>query len=98
LRLVIRELGLDAEALGTRYEDLEWGSSAMDAAVSRALGGHAALLSWARKHLRPGGRVLLWTSTKTLTELGEVPGWRVVSWPLPGLDTGRLAEFQPCFT
>ena len=99
LRLVIRELKLDAEARERRFEDLDLGSLTMDAAVSRALGGHAAMLSWARERLRLDGKVLFWTTAETLTALGEVSGWRVVSWPLPGLDTGRLAEFQPsCFT
>ncbi len=98
LRLVIRELGLDAEAVQHRYQDLDLGPEAVDVVVSRALGNPGALLEWWRERLRPGGKLLLWTTERALDGFEGTAGWRMVSWPLPGLETGRLAEFQPCFT
>ncbi len=98
LRLVIRELGLDAEAVERRYQQLEGDGPWVDAVVSRALGEPEELLAWWRDRLRPGGRVLFWTTDKAVRALDLLPGWRVVSWPLPGLDTGRLIDVQPCFT
>lgn len=98
LHLVVRELGLDAEVVDRRYQEIDVGGQSVDAVVSRALGGHEELLAWARGRLRPEGKVLLWTTEEEVRRLESAPGWRVVSSPLPELDRGRLAEFQPCFT
>ncbi len=98
LRLAIRELGLDAEAVAARTGSAEAERGPFDAVTARALGGHAGLLRWSRPRLAPSGSVLLWSTETGLAELCEVPGWRVVSSPLPGLDHGRLVQLQPCST
>lgn len=98
LHLVVRELGLDAEVVDRRYQEMDLGEQLLDVVVSRALGGHDELLAWSREHLRPAGKVLLWTTEEEVRRLESAPGWRVVSSPLPELDRGRLADFQPCFT
>lgn len=98
LRLVIRELGLDAEAVAARTGSPEADRGPFDTVTARALGGHADLLRWSRPRLAAGGSVLLWSTRAGLDELREVPGWRMVSSPLSGLDRGRLAQLQPCST
>ena len=98
LRTVIRELGLDAEALECRYEDAPVEPGSAGAVVSRALGGHVAMLRWARGHLAIHGKVLFWLGLEEVHRLETIPGWRVVTSPLPGLDRGRLACLEPCFT
>ena len=93
LKLVIRELGLDAEAVDQRYEDLPVDAS-FDLVTVRAVGGHRALLAWAGRHLTKGGRVALWTTTDGECELVGEDDWRVLSWPLVGLDRGRLVSLR----
>jgi 16S rRNA G527 N7-methylase RsmG len=97
LKLVIRELGLDAEAERNRYEALEPGRR-WDRITARAVGGDQALLEWACNRLRPEGEVLLWTTQDAEIVLAQRPGWRVLSSAMPGLDRGRLCRLQPCFT
>ncbi len=98
LCLVIRELGLQAEAVAARTGSAEAERGPFDVVTARALGGHAGLLQWSRPRLAPGGSVLLWTTEDGLSVLRETPGWRVVSSALPGLDRGRLAQLQSCST
>lgn len=98
LRLVIRELGLGAEAHRVRYQDYSDEGGTFDAVVARALGGHEQLLGWARSRLRPDGRVLLWTTADEAERLAELQQWRVLSSALPSLDRGRLVQLRPCFT
>lgn len=97
LRLVIRELGLDATAECCRYQSfdpaLKW-----DRITARAVGGDAALLEWARERLGAEGEVVLWTTVVAERRLSSLPRWRVLSSALPGLDRGRLCRLQPCFT
>ncbi len=88
LKLVIRELGLDAEVAPCRFEEFEGGG--FDLVTSRALGGVEALLRWAEHRLTPGGRVAIWGTVDDLPALGGLSGWTVVSSPLPGLIRGRL--------
>lgn len=97
LKLVIREVGLDAEAERARYEALEPGRR-WDRMTARAVGGDQSLLKWARNHLQPEGEVLLWTTKDGEKRLAASPGWRVLSSAMPGLDRGRLCRLQPCFT
>jgi 16S rRNA (guanine527-N7)-methyltransferase len=97
LRTVIRELGLEAEVKRARYQDLG-DVQPFDLMTVRALGHHAALLEWARGRLAGAGEVLVWTTADGVAELDGVGGWRVLSSQLPGLDCGRLARLQPCFT
>ncbi len=98
LRLVIRELGLEAEALGCRYDDPCLEGVRPDAVVSRALGGYGALLEWAAPRLERGGRVVLWVGANEAETLRSMAQWRVVLSPLPDLERGVLAVLQPCFT
>jgi len=97
LKLVIRELRLNAVAERGRYQDLSpelrW-----DRVTSRAVGDDNALLRWAHDRLQRGGEVVLWTTEGAEKRLTTLPGWRVLSSALPGLDRGRLCRLQPCFT
>ena len=97
LKLVIRELGLDAEVHRVRFQELQLDLK-FDLITSRALGVHEDLLEWAGERLANGGSVLLWTTIEDQKRLAELKQWRVLSSPLPGLDTGRLVKMYPCFT
>jgi 16S rRNA (guanine(527)-N(7))-methyltransferase RsmG len=97
LKVVIRELGLDAEAVRSRYAELD-AAARWDRIAARAVGGHEALLEWARGHLDACGEVMLWTTAETEVALSALPGWRVLSSRSPGLDRGRLCRLRPCFT
>ena len=93
LKTVIRELGLNAQAMDRRYEGLAT-DEPIDLVTARAVGKHRALLAWARSFLADGGGVALWTTVDGEREVGEEPGWRVLSWPLVGLDRGRLVYLK----
>ncbi len=93
LKRVIRELNLDAMAVDLRYEQLPE-EECFDLISARAVGGHGALLGWARSHLVEGGAVALWTTVDGEREAAAEPGWRVLSWPLVGLDRGRLVSLR----
>ncbi len=97
LRLVIRELGLNAVAERGRFEALE-PERRWDRITARAVGGDNALLLWAHGRLLARGEVVLWTTEGAEKRLSALPGWRVLSSALPGLDRGRLCRLQPCFT
>jgi len=97
LRLVVRELGLPARVERVRYQDFA-GDRAWDAITVRAVGDHADLLDWARSRVSENGRALVWTTENGEAGLRVVPGWRVLSSPLPGLDRGRLVRLQACST
>jgi 16S rRNA (guanine527-N7)-methyltransferase len=97
LKLVIRELDLDAEAVCGRYETIAPGRR-WDRITARAVGGDEALLTWARGRLEAEGEVVLWTTIVGENSLSILPGWRVLSSATPGLDRGRLCRLQPCFT
>ncbi len=98
LRMVVRELALDCEVAGCRFEEIGRERGPFDAVTARALGRAPEVLAWARERLAPGGAVLLWTTTDGVEVLRREAGWRVVSSPLPRSDRGRLAQIQPCFT
>lgn len=98
LRLVIRELELSAEAVAARTGSPEADRGPFDLVTARAVGEHEKLLEWGRRRLASGGSVLVWTTEDGEAGLRRVPGWRVISSPLPGLDRGRLARLQPCST
>jgi 16S rRNA (guanine527-N7)-methyltransferase len=97
LRTVVRELGLAAEVACSRYQDLGE-CPPLDLVTVRAVGDHRALLEWARGRLARTGEVVMWTTIDGEAELRAIAGWRVLSSRLPGLDCGRLARLQPCFT
>jgi 16S rRNA (guanine527-N7)-methyltransferase len=97
LKLVIRELGLEAEVRRVRYQDLQE-EGLVDLITCRALGGYHELLAWAGNRLCPGGQVVLWTTADEQEWAAEFTQWRVLSSPLPGLDRGRLVQMRPCFT
>lgn len=94
LKRVIRELELDAEAEARRYQDLR-PSRGFDLITARALGGHSALLEWAPGRLTENGGVALWTTVDGEHDLSRLVTWRVLSWPLVGLDRGRLVYLRP---
>ena len=98
LRLVVRELDLQAEVLPRRFEELGPDTGPLDVVVARALGRYGELLRWAGPRLAPGGRVLLWLGAEEARSLESLERWRVVLSPLPDLERGVLAVFQPCFT
>ena len=93
LKMVIRELGIDAKAVDRRYEELSADES-FDLVTVRAVGGHKTLLEWARSHLLDGGGVAIWTTVDGEREVSEETGWRVLSWPLIGLERGRLVSLR----
>lgn len=97
LRTVVRELGLAVEVERSRYQDLGE-CEPFDVVTVRAVGGYEDLLEWTRARLAPSGEVLLWTTDDGVTAMKAVVGWRVLSSRLSGLDCGRLARLQPCFT
>jgi len=97
LRTVVRELGLAADVACSRYQDLGE-CPPFDVVTVRAVGDHHALLEWARGRLVRTGEVVMWTTIDGEAALQAVAGWRVLSSRLPGLDCGRLARLQPCFT
>ena len=98
LRLVVRELGLDATVERVRYQDYRHGGQAFDLVTMRGLGHHAELIGWAAGRLATDGRVLLWSTEEDEAVLRRLPGWRVLSSPLPSLTRGRLVQLLPCFT
>ena len=97
LRTVIRELGLDARAQRARYQDLT-DEGPFDVITVRAVGGPEELVDNVRSRLTPSGEVFLWTTAERVATMSEWRGWRVLSSQLPGLECGRLARLQPCFT
>lgn len=98
LRLVVRELGLDASVERCRYQDLADEVGPVDVVTVRALAGVEELLGWAGGRLTRAGRVLWWSTEHDMERLDPPLGWRVLSSPLPSLVHGRLVQFQQCFT
>ena len=98
LRLVVRELRLDAVVERVRYQDYGEGGGFFDLITVRGLGRHAELVGWAAGRLAEGGRVLLWSTEEDEAALRRLPGWHVLSSPLPSLSRGRLVQLLPCFT
>jgi len=98
LRLVVRELRLDAVVERVRYQDYGEGGGLFDLITVRGLGRHAELVGWAAGRLAEGGRVLLWSTEEDEAALRRLPGWHVLSSPLPSLSRGRLVQLLPCFT
>jgi 16S rRNA (guanine527-N7)-methyltransferase len=97
LRAVIRELGIDAYASRSRYQEFA-SAERWQMVTVRALGHHEEILQWARPRLEVGGEVVVWTTTAGEQELRRIAGWHVLSSALPGLERGRLVRLQPCFT
>ncbi len=98
LRLVVRELGLDAAVVAERYQEHTGDGGLYRLITARAVGQLPALVGWARGRLVEGGRLVLWTMAGEESRLSELAGWRVLSSPLPGLVRGRLVQMVPCFT
>ena len=97
LRLVVRELGLNATVERSRYQDLDRNRH-WNLITARAVGSHAELLAWAATHVDQNGAVLLWTSEEIEVGLRQLGGWRVLSSALPAFDRGRLCRLQKSFT
>jgi len=99
LRLVVRELGLEATVERRRFQDYQPAAGEVfDLVTARAVGGNRELLAWAAARLTAGGRVVLWSTEEDEERLRGVSGWRVLSSPLPSLSRGRLVQLEPCFT
>ena len=84
LRLVIRELELNATAECSRYQDLR-DRDPWDLITARAVGDHRNLLAWSKTKLSDTGAVHLWITEGAEEELRRLSGWRVLSSRLPGL-------------
>lgn len=97
LRTAVRELGVDAEVIRARREDLGPDEDLVDVVTTRGTGNLRNLLAWARVRLDRSGQVLLWTSGSGAHGVTGVPGWSVVSSPLPGPDR-YLVHARVCFT
>ncbi len=97
LKLLIRELGLDAEAERARFQDLK-NDRPWNAVTVRAVGHQREILDWAGSRLAADGAVFLWATEEAEVGLRGMVNWRMLSSPLPGLDRGRLIRLQPCFT
>jgi 16S rRNA (guanine527-N7)-methyltransferase len=98
LRLVIRELDLDAIAATVRYQDLPAEAEGWSRVTCRAVGAHDQLLEWAKTRIGVGGAVMLWITEEETARLRRLDGWRVVGYALPRSDRGQLTFMQPCFT
>jgi len=98
LRLVVRELGLDAEVDACRVQDLAPDAGRWDRVTARAVGHHDELLAAVRSRLAPSGAVVLWVTDPEVERLRRTSGWRVVGFPMPRSDRGQLAYLQPCST
>lgn len=98
LRLVIRELDLDAIATAVRYENLPREAEGWTRVTCRAVGDHDRLLAWAKTRIDVDGAVMLWITEEVADRLRRLDGWRVVGYALPRSDRGQLTFMQPCFT
>lgn len=98
LRLVVRELGLDAEVEACRVQDLAVDAGPWDRVTARAVGRHDEVLAAVRARLAPDGAVVLWVTEPEVERLRRMSGWRVVGFAIPRSDRGRLAYLQPCST
>jgi 16S rRNA (guanine527-N7)-methyltransferase len=73
---VLRKLILKpTEVLNVRMEDLPEGTIPFDFVTARAVGDHKSLLRWARRHLRPSGKLVLFLGADDATELSRERGW-----------------------
>jgi 16S rRNA (guanine527-N7)-methyltransferase len=97
LRTVVRELGLRAVVLATRFEDHR-PAVEVDLVTVRGLADVDAVLDWGRSLLSAGGKVLVWGTEEREARLAARAGWRVLSCALAHLERGRLIECRPCFT
>jgi len=97
LRLVIRELGLNATVVNSRFEGCA-NAGNFDCITVRAVKIEEQLLDFAAHHLEPGGKMMLWSTREEFERLSMKKGWHVLSSPLPDLDRGLLIEMEPCFT
>ena len=98
LRLVVRELDLEATVDARRVQDLGLRDGPWDRITARALGRHEELLAVVAGRLTADGAVVLWVTDDEVKRLEGVPGWRVLGFPIPRSDRGRLAYLQPCST
>jgi 16S rRNA (guanine527-N7)-methyltransferase len=57
------------EAFPSRSEPLKY-------VTARALGHHASLLAWTRRHISPDGRIVLWLGESDSRDVSVNPNWR----------------------
>jgi len=72
------------EVNSCRWEESEIEETSLDAVTSRALGSYPELAEWARKRLRPGGRLILWLGATHAAVLAELNGWKWEQESVPG--------------
>lgn len=77
----VRQLELKNVAVARdRMEDLTGYSMRFDFVTARALGDYDVLAKWAKKHLMPSGRLVLWIGDQDAVELARLRGW---DWKAP---------------
>jgi 16S rRNA (guanine527-N7)-methyltransferase len=81
LNEVIRALNLNgAKVLRTQYEALAPETADFDFIVSRAVGDHKSLLTWAAPRLSESGQAVLWIGAEDAARLSALTTWK---WHLP---------------
>ncbi len=74
---VARELQLrNATVFRGRMEDFPSMSGPVNFVTARALGHHSKLLAWTRRHLAPGGKIVLWLGESDSHAIALDPHWR----------------------
>jgi 16S rRNA (guanine527-N7)-methyltransferase len=94
---VIRATGIEnALVFQGRMESMNSGTAQFDFMTSRAFGHFDELLPWAREHLTPGGKLLLWLGDLDSRQLSSRKGW---DWqcplPIPGSSQRVLLSGSP---
>jgi 16S rRNA (guanine527-N7)-methyltransferase len=94
---VARELRLDSVTVFRgRMEDYPSEPRPLNFVTARAIGNHARLLAWARNHVAPGGRILLWLGETDSRGVSADAHW---SWGptkrIPGSDRRYLLVGAP---
>jgi len=72
LKEIVQRLRLtDVDIRNQRYDEFESRGQAFDFVCARAMGDYAVFMPWARRVIRPGGRVVLWLGTDESIRLGR---------------------------
>lgn len=91
LQEVIRSVSaIKAEVISAPFEMAKIAPASLSFVTCRALGGHEAVLEWAREKLQPGGSVLLWLGREHAEKIRRKSDWR---WDHPALIPGSRERF-----